>query len=102
MLGIIEVHVDRPHFYDRPRYLRTEMQRNSFVRLDMDLDPVRPKTFYRSFAKQDERRLLELNNNARPMLSHPLAGTEIERNIGPSPIVNVKLQRGIGFGTRLL
>src|SRR6476619_229144 len=65
MIDVIEIHIDRTHLDDRPRDLRTEMERDTFIRLDVNDDAVRAKFFDRSVAKQHQRRLFELNGYAR-------------------------------------
>ena len=35
------------------------------------------------------------------LVGHPLAGADVERNVGPTPVVDDEFQGGISFGVRI-
>ncbi|MNO35632.1 hypothetical protein D3C76_256860 [compost metagenome] len=47
------------------------------------------------------RRLLEVNHNLRQLLRHALAGTQVERHPGPTPVADIGAQGHEGFGVAL-
>ncbi len=68
MLDVVEIHVDRAHFHDRAGNFGTEMQRDAFVRLDVNNDSICGQTLHRRVAKQHERRGFELYDDRRMLL----------------------------------
>src|SRR6185295_10139810 len=98
MLYVIKVHIDNAELHHRSRYLCTKVQRDALVRLDMYVDVIRPEAFDRRAPKHHEGRLLELDDNAGVLLGHSLAGSNIEGNVSPSPVVDRELECDERFG----
>src|SRR3979411_3358303 len=51
----------------------------------------------RRLTEQDEGRLLELNRDFTDVLGHALPGAKVERDTGPSPIIDIELESHEGF-----
>src|SRR5688572_28658996 len=63
MVDVIEIHIDGSELDDRSRNFRTEVEGDAFVRLNVDLDPVRSQAIDRSIAEEDERCPVELHDD---------------------------------------
>src|SRR5579885_1514763 len=87
---VAEVHRHVPDAHVRPGTLRAKGNGNTFIRLDVQNQPVR---FRLSPAKHDVRRPLELNDHFRAALRQPLSGSQIERHSRPSPVVDQQPHR---------
>ncbi len=100
MVEIVKVHIDRTHLYDRSWDLCSEVKRNALVGLDMNNDTIRPKPLDTGLAKQHERSFLEMDDDARMPRRHSFARTYIKWNVGPTPVIDRKLESGEGFRVR--
>src|SRR6266436_1998835 len=93
--AITEVHGDvaDAHLCSRP--LRAERNGDAFIGLNVQYQPV---GFHLAFAENDVRGTTELDHDFRGALGKALAGSKIERNAGPSPIVDQQFGGNKGFG----
>ena len=72
----------------------------SFSRLNLQDKSIRVRLVQRSIAEQLERRASELDRDLCLPFCQALSGTQIKRNAGPAPVVDVELQRDEGLGAR--
>src|SRR5712664_3772030 len=93
--AITEVHrnVANAHLSSRPS--RAERNGDAFIGLNVQYQPV---GFHLAFAENDVRRAPELDHDFRGALGKALAGSKIERNTGPSPIVDQQFGGNKGLG----
>src|SRR6267378_4660365 len=94
-LAITEVHCDvaDAHLCSRP--LRAKRNGDAFIGLNVQYQPV---GLHLAFAENDVRRAPELDHDFRGALGKALAGSKIERNTGPSPIVDQQFGGNKGLG----
>src|SRR3954469_10581747 len=98
---IIKVHVDRADVDEGARDLCPEMKSDAFVGLDVDDYAICPEAFDAGLTKQDERGFFEFDDDGRIFCRHTLAGTDIDGNVGPSPIVETELEGDKSLGVRV-
>src|SRR5579884_2870337 len=98
--AVEEIHVDGAnlHFDFRPGHFGRELERDAFVRLDTQYKDVWLNLAVRlALLEENKRRLLELDGDFRDTLGQVLAGAQVERNVGPAPVVDVGFERDIGL-----
>ena len=95
---ILKVHVHRPQPHHRTGNLGRELQRDAFLRLDVQDQLVGHQVFDRRIAEEHERRTSELYHDMSVAHRHALARAQEEGNVGPAPVVDGKLHRDEGFG----
>src|SRR5438034_609940 len=83
-LAIAEFHGHIADAHFRPRALCAKGNGNAFVRLDIQDEAVGFNVF---FAENDVRGAAELDLDLRAAFGKALAGSKIERNAGPAPVV---------------
>src|SRR5579883_2183705 len=101
--AVEEIHVDGAnlHFDFRPRHFGRELERDAFVRLDTQYKDVRFNLAVRlALLEENKRWLLERDGDFRDALGQMFAGTQVEGNVGPAPVVDVGFERDIGLCQR--
>ena len=98
---VAEVHRHRLEPFERSRDLGVERERDAFVRLDAQHQHVRVGALDGRVAEERERRALELHGHFGVPARQPLAGTQIEGDAGPAPVVDVEPHRDERFGARV-
>ena len=73
------------------------MQRDAFIGCDVHDQEVGLEMTDVSLAEEHERDLLELDRNFRVAGRHALAGADIKRNVGPTPVIDVQFESGESF-----
>ncbi|MCW0416748.1 hypothetical protein NB689_002502 [Xanthomonas sacchari] len=97
-VAVAEVHAHRRQADPRARALDVELQRDAFVGLDVQHQPVRTVAADLGAAQRRQRRRLEADRDLGGALAQTLAGAQIERHAGPAPGVHLQLHRHIGLG----
>ena len=73
VVGVVEVHVDFAQADDRPGDLRSEAERDAFVRLQPQHEPVAAQLFDARLPEKDERRAAKLNDDLGRALRQALS-----------------------------
>ena len=96
--AITKVHGNRADLHLSAGSFRAKRQRNPFLRLNIQHQPVGLKIVA---AEYHVRRILESNSHFGPRLGQPLARPQIKGHTAPSPVVDKQLQRYVSFGCRI-
>src|SRR3954452_10737497 len=91
----IHIHVADAHLWAGT--LGAEGNRNAFVRLNVENQPIRLNI---AIAEHDVRRFFKLNHNFRAALLKPLSRPQVKRNVSPAPIVDLQLHGDERCGAR--
>src|SRR5205807_5225114 len=83
------------------RYLRADRERDALVRLDVDEEDVRAQPLRRRLLERRVRRALELDRDRRLTPREALAGPDVERRVGPAPVVDVELRGDVRLRHRV-
>src|SRR5207249_10494788 len=70
---------------------RCELQRNSLLGLDMKDELVGQKVLDWCIAEQNKGRASELDHELCALRSETFASPQIERNVGPAPVIDCQL-----------
>src|SRR6185503_1429921 len=97
-----EVHVDRAGAHVEPGPLRAKRHGDPLVRLNAQRDDVRIDLFLRRARKQGLRRRLEVHRYLGQVARETLAGADIKRHAGPTPVRDAKLDGRIRFSNRVV
>ena len=95
---VFEIHVHFAQLHRRSGSFGGEAQRDAFFGLDVQHQLVRHHVFDLSFAEKHEGRAPELNHDMRMASGHALAGSQIEGNARPAPIVDQQSHGDKSFG----
>src|SRR3984893_9589780 len=99
--GIIELHIHHAELHDGARNFGTEAEGNTFIGLNVNDQAIGFQIADRGVAEKDERRAAKLNPAFGVALRKALAGAQVKRNTGPTPIVNLQFQSDKRFGVRI-
>src|SRR5439155_19577565 len=88
IISVLEIHVHCTQPHDRTWNYRCELQRNSLLGLDMKDELVGQEVLDWCIPEQNKGRAPELNHDLCALRSETLASPQIERNVGPSPVIN--------------
>src|SRR6266850_5699809 len=96
-LAIAEVHGDVTDAHLGSRTFSAERNGDTFIGLNVQDQTI---GFNLALAEDDVRRTTELDHDFRKALGEALAGSKIERNAGPTPVVNQQFggNKGLGLG----
>src|SRR5215467_6037036 len=97
MLSVVELHCNTVHSDGRARDLGAEPEGHAFFRLHQNSHIIGCQPLNGRIPKESERRLLELNDDFAAPRSERFTGAQIERDSGPTPIVDHQLERNVCF-----
>src|SRR4051794_26294541 len=86
------------------RIFRKEAKRNTLFRLDAEDQKIRARAgcgFHSIFRERRMGRSVELNRYIGYPLRHALAAPNVERNIGPTPVVDENREGRVSIGLRI-
>ena len=85
-----------PGLFERKR---SEMPSSGWIRSTSRFGPRFPQQSRLCFLReQAERRRVKLNGNIGHALRHALAGPDVKRHAGPTPVIDEECHRGVGVG----
>ena len=87
--AVVEIHVHEAQLHDRTGNFCSKAKGDAFLGLNMDDEAVGFEVLNGGVAEKDERSAAKLDNDFRSALREAFAGTEIERNASPAPIVDL-------------
>src|SRR5438876_5615871 len=88
IISVLEIHVHCTQPHDRTGDFRRELQRNSLLGLDMKDELVGQKVLDWCIAEENKGRASELDHDLCALRCETLASPQIERNVGPAPIID--------------
>src|SRR5437879_11006535 len=95
--AVIKIHVYQAELHDCAGHFCAEAERDTFIGLDVNDQPIGFEIFHGGVAEEYEWRATELNDDFCGALPQPLAGAEIKRDAGPAPVVDLQLHGDEGF-----
>ncbi len=98
--AVEEVHVHGADRHPGPGHLGADRERDALVRLHVDQQHVRPQAVAGDLLERRVRRALELDRDRRLAPRQALAGADVERRVGPAPVVDVELRGDVRLGQR--
>src|SRR5208282_518849 len=98
---ILEVHVDGAEAHDRAGNLGRKLERDSFFGLDVQHQLIRHQMFDGRVAEEHEGRPSKLYHDLSITHRHTLAGSQVEGNVGPAPVVDQQFHGDEGLGARI-
>src|ERR1051325_3632448 len=98
---VIEIHIDQSDFHHRTGHFSAEAQRDPLLRLDLNDELIRVQVFDRRVPEQYKWRSPELNDDLGRPLGQTFSGAQIERDIGPAPVIDREFQGNECFGIRI-
>src|ERR1700730_13103572 len=99
--GVIEIHVYKAKLHYGPRNFGAEAKRDALVRLDVNDQTICFKITHAGVAKEDKGGAPELDHDFSYTARKALAGPQIKRNAGPTPIIDLQFQGHECFGVRI-